>query len=86
MSLALLPLLFASLQWNTLPGAVMIGYPSVGMTERACINDDYCWTPENQQGEMKEWNGAVYYVTARVRLPDGSLQFYVAVPIKNFEG
>lgn len=83
---ALLPLLFATLTWNVLPGAVYVGLPSDVIVEQVCV-ETVCVTPDNPQLVVIPWEGEPPFVTiAKVRYPDGTRGQMVAIQLPNYTG
>lgn len=81
----LLPLVAAWLQWNLLPGAIWVGYPSGVTVETLCI-ESVCSTPTNAVGEVIPWEGPVMSVRAFVTRPDGTQAWIEAVQHPIYEG
>ena len=83
---ALLPLLYASLTWNVLPGAVYVGLPSDVTVESVCI-EDRCVVPDNPQLVVIPWEGPPPTIAvAKVRYRDGTQGTLVAIQLPNYTG
>lgn len=81
----LLPLAFAWLQWNLLPGAIWVGYPSGVKVETVCV-ESVCSVPTNPVMDLFPWEGPVTSVRVLITSPDGMSTWIEAAPYPVFKG
>lgn len=67
----------AVLTWNLIGGTLFICLPSDPVDE-VCIEESWCFVPENPQVIVVPWDGPPPIV--RARLADGSVQYAVPYP------
>jgi hypothetical protein len=91
--IAALPLvvtLFAGLQWNYLPGLLLIGLPSGVTVESVCIEEqfvtEFCVTPDNSVVVAVPLDEPPTAVRATVRDHDGAVRTLSAYPLPSYSG
>ena len=82
----LFPLIVSAwLQWNLLPGAIWVGYPSGVKVETLCV-ESVCSTPTNTVGDLIPWEGPVTSVRVLVTRSDGRTEWLEAVVYPVYKG